>query len=354
MNKLSVVLTVSGLALLALPSCSLNRMPTTRADVPGVLASFETEPVAGGEDAADDPAIWVHPLDASRSLVLGTDKKKTMGGLYAYDLQGKVRFSVQDPGLNNVDVRQRVVLGGDTLDLAAATRRPDSTFAFYAVSGSGLRKVEGTPVKLSDPYGFCLGVDPRSHKAYAFNVGKNGEIAQYELRSEGEGRVSATWVRSLRIASQGEGCVADDATGALWVGEEDRGLWKFQFADLADSVGVLVDSVQGGRLKADVEGVALYASPEGKGYVLVSSQGDNSYAVYDRGAPHRYRGSFTVLPQNGGLGGTEETDGIEVVASPLGAAYPEGLFVAQDGFNEPRNQNFKAVDWRLIRSALGL
>jgi 3-phytase len=38
----------------------------------------------------------------------------------------------------------------------------------------------------------------------------------------------------------------------------------------------------------------------------------------------------------------------------FGAAYPGGLFVAQDGDNAPRPQNFKLVSWERIARALGL
>lgn len=36
----------------------------------------------------DDPSIWIHPTDSTKSLIIGTDKD-TDGGLYAFDLNGK-------------------------------------------------------------------------------------------------------------------------------------------------------------------------------------------------------------------------------------------------------------------------
>ena len=39
-----------------------------------VAAVVETEPVPSDEDAADDPAIWVHPSDPAQSTIIGTDK----------------------------------------------------------------------------------------------------------------------------------------------------------------------------------------------------------------------------------------------------------------------------------------
>jgi myo-inositol-hexaphosphate 3-phosphohydrolase len=36
---------------------------------------METQPVGHGGDAADDPAIFVHPTDPARSAIIATDKK---------------------------------------------------------------------------------------------------------------------------------------------------------------------------------------------------------------------------------------------------------------------------------------
>ena len=57
-----------------------------------------------------------------------------------------------------------------------------------------------------------------------------------------------------------------------------------------------------------------------------------------------------------GIDGVSETDGLDVVSAPLGAKFPEGLLVVQDGRNlSPREkQNFKFVSWRDIAQALGI
>ena len=41
-------------------------------------------------------------------------------------------------------------------------------------------------------------------------------------------------------------------------------------------------------------------------------------------------------------------DGIDATAASLGPAFPQGVFVAQDGKNEGGNQNFKLVPWQAI------
>ncbi|HWT43273.1 MAG TPA: phytase, partial [Sphingopyxis sp.] len=47
-------------------------------------------------------------------------------------------------------------------------------------------------------------------------------------------------------------------------------------------------------------------------------------------------------------------DGIEAVAGNFGPAYPDGIFLAQDGDNAPKSQNVKLVRWDQIAAALGL
>ena len=65
-----------------------------------------------------------------------------------------------------------------------------------------------------------------------------------------------------------------------------------------------------------------------------------------------YVGRFAVTA--GKFGATSETDGIEAIAGHFGADYPDGLFLAQDGDNTPKAQNFKLVRWDRIAAALGL
>src|SRR5210317_39521 len=67
-----------------------------------VTATLETEPVPSGGDAADDPAIWIHPTDPGLSTIIGTDKR---GGLAVYALDGTELQYIPAGRLNNVDLR---------------------------------------------------------------------------------------------------------------------------------------------------------------------------------------------------------------------------------------------------------
>jgi 3-phytase len=84
---------------------------------------------------------------------------------------------------------------------------------------------------------------------------------------------------------------------------------------------------------------------------VVSSQGNNSYALFRREGDNAYVGSFAVIADGAsGIDGISETDGLDVTSASLGAGLEGGAFVAQDGRNvsPPENQNFKLVPWSAI------
>ena len=112
----------------------------------------------------------------------------------------------------------------------------------------------------------------------------------------------------------------------------------------------------GGLVKDDIEGLALY---HGKGgdYLVISSQGNDSYVVVDAKPPYRVRGSFQVsLDAQRGIDGASETDGLDVTSANLGGPWAKGLLVVQDGRKRmpEGNQNYKYVPWAAVAEALGL
>ena len=90
--------------------------------------------------------------------------------------------------------------------------------------------------------------------------------------------------------------------------------------------------------------------PGTDGFLIASSQGDFTYNLYRRTAPHELLRKVAVA-DGPNADGCERTDGIDAVAAPLGPAFPRGLFVCQDNTNiEPAkgNQNFKYVPLEAI------
>jgi 3-phytase len=329
--------------LTLLAGCATISGPVSLGTV-DVPARGETAPVGtANDDAADDPAIWIDARNTARSLIVATDKK---AGLYVYGLDGKVRSQTAAGRVNNVDLRQV----GDRVIVAASDRNDaaNGRIALYElVPASGALKPLGVlPAGPGEAYGICLWQPPRG-ALNAFVVMKDGSINQIEL---GLGRSpSAAIVRRMKLATQSEGCVADDRTGVLYVAEEDVGIWRFGARKTASVTPVPVAKVDGQRLFADVEGLAIAASGARGGYLVASSQGDNAYVLY-RLPDLGYAGRFRIVASRT-IGGTSETDGIEVTTARL-PGFPGGLFIAQDGDNAPAAQNFKLVPWASVKRAL--
>lgn len=313
-----------------------------------VFAVGETEPVGtANADAADDPAIWRNRSDPAASLIVATDKK---AGLYVYGLDGKVRSFDGAGLLNNVDL---IDLGSRGIIVAASDRNDplNARIRLYRLDPASARLAPlGTVAGgAGEGYGLCLAESPGG-AVDAFSVLKNGTIEQVRI-SLAQGAPTGTTVRRLAVRTQPEGCVVDPRNSTLFVGEERVGIWRFDARSDASVEGTLVAPVDGRHLVADVEGLAIAPQGANGGWLVASSQGDNAYALY-RLPDMTPAGRFRIAA--GKHGSTEETDGIALALGDFGPAFPGGLFVAQDGVNAPRAQNFKMVPWAAIVEALKL
>ena len=325
---------------------------------PTVRPSAETEPMSHAGDAADDPAIWANPRDPASSLIIGTDKQ---GGLHLYDMQGRSLHFTGDGKMNNVDLRDGFRLGGRTLTLVTASDRTRKAVAIYELDAANKRLVniaDGVQASgLSDPYGQCMYRSPQG-KYYVYVSDPDGLVRQWELVATPAGKVRLKQVRDVKFSSQTEGCVADDRSGILYVAEEDIGLWSVPAQPLRGTVPKSIDRVdRNPKIKDDMEGVGIYDLGGGRGYIIVSSQGNDSFAVYRRGGAHEYLGSFAVVADPArGVDGISETDGLEVSSANLGPGLEHGALVAQDGRNvlPAENQNFKIVPWKAIADVMNL
>ena len=327
--------------------------------MPLARPSVETAPVETGGDAADDPAIWINPADPAQSVIIATQKKS---GLYVYGLDGKVIQFVPDGRMNNVDLRNGFRLGGRDVTLVTASNRTTKGISIYVLDPA-TRKLTDVADGLQatgfdDPYGLCMYRSVRTQKTYVFVNQGDGQMRQWELVATKAGKVRVKLVRDLPFATQVEGCVADDATGMLYTGEEDVGIWREGAAPRGGPARTMLAAVADNpALKDDIEGVSLYAKADGTGYLVVSSQGNDSYALFRREGDNAYVGSFRIgADVAAGIDGVSETDGLDVTSLAAGPGFPDGLMVAQDGRNvsPPENQNFKLVSWTRIAEALGL
>jgi len=298
-------------------------------------------------DAADDPAIWTAPggVDfAGRTLpgiILGTDKK---AGLYVFALSGESLQFLPDGLLNNVDLRAE----GEGF-LAGASDRGRMGVALYRFEGKGELKPAGfIKSDVAEPYGFCMG--RFAGAMIAVLIGKDGQVREYALAGDGT-HVTGTERRRYAVGSQSEGCTIDDATGALFIGEEAKGVWRYALGG-DPAARTLLAGVGDGRLVADVEGATLLRDGA-ETFLIVSSQGDSAFAVWEvsgEAGRERYIGRFRVAAANG-VDGVTGTDGLDAWSGPIGA-FPRGLVVVQDDVNEGGAQNFKLVDWATVRARL--
>ena len=345
------------------------------ADVVSVTAVAETVPVFDDTDAADDPAIYVNPVDPTRSFVIGTNKLR---GVEVYDLAGQRRWHLDAGRINNVDLRAGVPVSGEARIVVAATNRTADAIEVWALDANTgqLESLLDAPIpaQVGDPYGFCLYLRPADGALFAIATDKAGGAVQWRLVDAGNGLLRGELVRRIAIDGQAEGCVADDANGTLFIGEEAVGIWRLPAApDSGDDERRLIATTRpdaeaaapqegsSHQLTADVEGLAIYAPPNAPpdaGYLVASSQGNWTYVVFDRAPPHAYRGTFRIV-DGPASDGTGDTDGVAIAAMPVSAAYPQGLLVVQDGRNfdaagTRAHQNFKYVSWADVAGALAL
>jgi myo-inositol-hexaphosphate 3-phosphohydrolase len=316
-----------------------------------VTAVVETDPVPHSGDAADDPAIWIDHERPERSTIIGTDK---LGGLGVYDLGGAELHFYATGRYNNVDLREDFPFSDLPGALVAASERDADEIVFWQVDPAtrGLRPAGSLRSGLGVS-GLCMYRSASTGLFSVYVTDSSGSIEQWELRPVGN-EVTGIKVRTIRLSSTTEGCVADDEHATLYIAQEDEGIWRYR-AEWDDATPpVLISNTRnagGTHLEADVEGLAIWDDGVGGGYLVASSQGDDTFVVFDRVGSNAYVGSFVITA--GEIDGVDHTDGIEITSVPLGSTFPDGVFVAQDNKNgTTANQNFKLVSWSSIAGSV--
>ncbi|MFH0947163.1 MAG: phytase [Planctomycetota bacterium] len=322
-----------------------RRLPRT------AVAVLETTLIRSGGDALDDVCIWVAPDDPARSLIVGTDKK---GGLAIYDLEGVEIDYLPLGKMNNVDLRSGFPFSGGEGVIVAATNKTDNRIELLRLDEGARTLVPVGAIPAPDDLkvdGLCLHHSGSTGQFHVVVTTKKGEFAQWRLATLADAG-SGELVRRVLIGSETEGCVADDELGWLYVAEESVGIWKYPANPEDGEERSLVDSAAWwGRLRHDVEGLAIYRRDERSGYLVASNQGKDDFLVYAREGENDFAGRFKVV-MNDGIDDVRHTDGIEIASGPLGPRFPGGALIVQDGKNEGENQNFKLVPWENVAATL--
>lgn len=328
--------------LLSLPllAAGCNQKITNTAAV--AVDSAIVQPVVVSEKVqfdSDDPAIWINPHDASKSLVIGTDKA-TEGGLYVFDLQGKIQHNLVVKGLkrpNNVDIAYGLVLNGKATDIAITTERFTHKLRIFSlpdlkpVDNGGLPMFEGeTAPEFRDLMGISI-YTSKAGKMYAIVGRKTGPkdgtyLWQYLLTDDGTGHVKAELVRKFGQYSgkkEIEAIAVDNELGYIYYSDEQFGVRQY-YADPEKGNQELALFATTG-FKEDHEGISIYKTSATEGYILVSDQGANQFHIFNRAgtAKNPYAHELLKIVKVA----ANHSDGSDVVNVPLNETFKHGLFV---------------------------
>ncbi|RAS63024.1 3-phytase [Lentzea atacamensis] len=344
--------------------------PATPVITPTVITQTFEEPAD-----ADDPAIWVNPRNAERSVVLGTLKE---GGLAAFDLNGRT-IGVHPAPLpptpdakpgryNNVDV-----LG----DLAFVSDRGRDRIRVFQVDERGVKDVTNPATK--PVFSATEQEVDEQHTVYGLAAGRiSGEdVVVTSRRSETSIALlhvqKGTTYDTKKVSTldlprtftlpdgqrwtvcgepgegpQVEGMVIDERTNTLYAAQEDVGIWRIPLRANGFGKPQLVDKVRtfgapqkynpdteecepdgpnpgfGGKwLEADAEGLTIADD-----VLLASSQGDSRFVAY-RKADMKPLKDFRIKD-------VEHSDGADIVLGKL------NLLVVHDG-ERPNGTGFAFI-----------
>lgn len=296
----------------------------------------------------DDPAIWVNPKNPSESIIFGTDKE-TNGGIYAFDLNGKIIKSKTIKNLkrpNNVDLAYDFKINDtSTIAILAFAEREKQQIRIYSVPD--MKPLDNGGIKVFTdeakpnyklPMGIAFYHSPIDKKMYAIVGRKEGPkqdyLYQYELQAVNN-QIKAVLARKFGSFSgkkEIEAIAVDAENGFIYYSDEEFGVHKY-YAE--PSKGNKEVSLFGqDKFQTDIEGIAIAKTSEKDGYILISDQQKGTFNVFDR-RTNQFIKAIDLT--------TVETDGCDVTTSSLGSKFPSGIFVAMNDSKE-----FYVYDFRKI------
>lgn len=321
-------------------------------------------------DDSDDPAIWIHPTSLDSSLIIGTDKNADRGGLFVFDLQGKIlkeKSVLNMKRVNNVDVAYGLAYpnslsgGKGKTDIAVCTERDRNMIRVFslpnmkAIDGGGIEVFIGDSLRL--PMGVALYVRPSDQSVFAIVGRKSGPLQgylhQYELKADERGVVKAKLVRSFGAFSgkkEIESIAVDQKLGYVYYSDEQMGIRKYHADPAKGDQELAIFGV--GEFSDDNEGISIYQLNDSVGYILVSDQGSNRFNIYPREGwidslnnrkfPHAHP-LLASIPFS-----TLESDGSDVQSVGL-PGFEGGIFVAMS-----TDATFHFYRWKDIAERAGL
>ncbi len=313
----------------------------------------ETQVVVRGGTGDQDVALWPNPATPIQSLIVVADSNV---GLTTYRLDGSEFEVIQSDGIAfGVDVRSGFALPGASVPLVVVANGTAQALTAYVVDPVTLRlrRVDTGTLRVTnfDPRSVALYRSAANSRLYAFAANAAGTVQQFELRSNTDGGVEGTPVRDFAVGGAISGAVADDGQGALFVAQQNVGIWRYS-AEPDGGVGRTAVATAGqGNLATPLGGLALYPLPDGDGYLLAASTGGDQVVVYRRQPPHTPVGTFRVdATANGNIDQVTGPRSVTASSVALGPSFPGGLVAVHDTLNAPA-QNHKLVSWSEVANA---
>lgn len=328
MKKISLILTVLGILLMV--ACTSKNEKVTEEEVKPVIITDKTP------NDTDDPAIWYNKLNPVKSLILGTDKGDSTGGIFVFNLEGKLDTVLSITNLerpNNIDIEYGFQFQDKNIDIAVFTERGKDMIRVISLPDCKFIDNGGIPVfeddSLRSPMGIALYKD-KNNRIFAFVGRKDGPregyIYQYHLTAN-DSAVSGVKVRAFGKFSgkkEIEAIVVDDELGYVYYSDETVGARQY-YADAGKGDEELALFATTG-ITGDHEGLSIYQGKGGKGYIILSDQQANKFHLFSRNGTKNnhfdHRLVRIVLAQ------TLESDGSDILNMPLNATFPNGIFVA--------------------------
>jgi 3-phytase len=321
-------------------SCSNNNECLSERDVfkdtlnPAVIPAVITEK---SMNDTDDPAIWINKSKPSESLILGTDKGDATGGIYVYNLDGKIDstksvFDLKRP--NNIDIEYGFKYKGKTIDIAVFTERGRNMIRVFqlpemkAIDNGGIEVFTGETCR--EPMGISLYRKASNNSIYAIVSRKKGAsgsyLWEYLLAESDSGYVTGKKLRAFGNFSgkkEIEAVVVDDELGYVYYSDERVGIHQY-YAD-PDSSNTELALFATSGVRGDHEGISIYPTSKTEGYILLSDQQANRFQIFTREGckENPYNHKLVKIVNVKAM----ESDGNDVTPLAMGPNFPHGLFV---------------------------
>lgn len=332
---------IFGLSLLSLGACQNPKNQDTSQTIAGIKPAVVTDKTPTD---TDDPAIWINPKDPSQSLIIGTDKGEENGGLFVFNLEGKLIDSLSFYPLkrpNNVDVEYGFKWDSIKIDIAVCTERNTNSIRVFRLPEMKAIDNDGIPVFTDQdqrsPMGIALYKDPNGsiHAIVSRKEGpKQGYLQMLKLELDSNGYVIAgesSYFGQFSGKKEIEALFVDDANAHLYYSDENFGTRKYDLNTMKELLVFGMDN-----FKEDNEGISLAA--DSLSYLIISDQQANAFNVYSQNE-NKWISKFGVEAQ--------ESDGSETYIGYLNPTFPEGIFVAMS-----EGAVFHYYDWRDIKRIL--